>query len=293
MVIRTKTLTDAVAAKVEYPQALPIAGGTDVMVDINFGRARPGVLLDLTRVAELREHEANGHELRVGAGVPFSSIIEGFGDAAPALAQAARTVGSPQIRNRGTIGGNLGTASPAGDALPVLLATDARVEIAAADRTRSVPIGEFFVGPRRSVLRPDELITGVRLPPARGPQQYAKVGPRNAMVIAVCSLALSFDLETRRIGIGLGSVGPTVLPAPAASEFLASVFEEQGQWERPRPLAEPVVGRFGELVAGAARPIDDVRGTAQYRRHAVGVLARRLLARAWTGRELSEQRWAV
>jgi CO/xanthine dehydrogenase FAD-binding subunit len=190
---------------------------------------------------------------------------------------AARTVGSPQIRARGTVGGNLGSASPAGDAHPPLLADHALVEVASMRGVRRVPIAEFFTGPRRSVLAPDELIAAFLVAPADGPRQFAKVGTRNAMVIAVCAFALSLRADKRSVGTGIGSAAPTPVRAPEAEEFLAAEL----QWETGTALPDPVVARFGELVAAAAAPIDDVRGTAAYRRHALSVLARRTLHWAW------------
>ena len=267
--------------KAAHPEALPISGGTDIMVDLNFDRSRPDTMMDLTRVPELGEwSQENGH-LRVGAGVTYSRIIAELGDLLPGLAIASRTVGSPQIRNRGTVGGNMGTASPAGDALPPLYVSDAEVEVASIGETRRVPIQEFITAPKRTALRPDELIAAFHVPKAGGPQQYAKVGTRNAMVIAVCSLGLAIHPEQKKICTCIGSVGPTPIRAYEAEEFVRGVLEERGLWESPCALEEAALGRFGELVAGAARPIDDIRGSAEYRRHAVGVLARRTLRWAW------------
>jgi CO/xanthine dehydrogenase FAD-binding subunit len=269
----------ALALKAEHPEALPIAGGTDVMVELNFDRVRPQAMLDLTRVAELSEWATEDGRLRVGAGVSYTRIIDELGDRLPSLAVASRTVGSPQIRNRGTVGGNLGTASPAGDALPPLYVADAEVELASVEGTRRVPIGEFVTGPKRTCAREDELIAAFVVPAAAGPQQFAKIGTRNAMVIAVCSVALAIWPERRAVRVCLGSAGPTPLRAPDAEEFIADVLESL--WDSRAPISESAAARFGELVAAAAAPIDDVRGSAAYRRHALGVLGRRTLAWAW------------
>ncbi|RRR97459.1 FAD binding domain-containing protein [Glycomyces terrestris] len=222
---RPAAVDEAVRLLAEHPEAVPVAGGTDLMVAVNYRLARPEAMLDLTGVAELREWADEGDAVRIGSGVPYARITAELAAVLPGLAAAARTVGSPQIRNRGTLGGNLATASPAGDGHPPLLATGATVEIASAAGARRVPIGEFFLGPKRSALRPGELVTAVTVPKAAGPQQFLKVGTRNAMVIAVCSFALALD--------------------------------------------------------PAARPIDDVRGTADYRRHALAVCAARALRRVW------------
>ena len=268
---------DALAAKSAYPDAVPIAGGTDVMVELNFDRRRPPALLDLTRIGELTEWGTDGDLLRIGAGVTYRRIITELGDRLPGLAMAARTVGSPQIRNRGTVGGNLGSASPAGDAHPPLLAAGALVELASVRGVRRLPVAEFFTGPKRSVRAPDELIAAFLLPSDRGLHQFAKIGSRNAMVIAVCSFALALRPATGEVGTGIGSAGPTPLRALAAERLLAGELP----WRTGAELPDALVGRFGELVAAAAAPIDDVRGTADYRRHALSVLARRTLRWAW------------
>jgi len=271
--LQAASLADALDIKASRPDALPVAGGTDVMVGVNFGRLRPPALLDLTRLPELDVIDRGGPRLRIGAGVTYARLIAELGDVLPGLAMAARTVGSPQIRNRGTMGGNLGTASPAGDCHPVLLVAGAEVEVASVRGTREIPAGEFFTGPKRNALAPDELITAILVPPATGPQLFAKVGTRNAMVIAVCSLALALPARKAMrpdVRVALGSAGPVPLRATAAEELLA------GELATGR-LTDAVVRRFGQLVAAAAQPIDDVRGTAAYRRHALDVLARRML----------------
>ncbi|MGH3257839.1 MAG: FAD binding domain-containing protein [Streptosporangiaceae bacterium] len=278
------SLTEAIEAKAEVPGAVPIAGGTDVMVEINFDARRPEALLDLNRVAELTTWERVDGWVRLGAGVTYARLIAELGDVLPGLAMAARTVGSPQIRNRGTVGGNLGAASPAGDCHPVLLATGAIVEVTSVRGPRQIPAAEFFVGPKRHALAADELITSVLIPAAPGPQQFAKVGTRNAMVIAVCAFALELrpgGMSSARVGTGIGSAGPTPLRAPDAEEYLDEALTGAGLWESADPLPAAVAQRFGDLVGAAARPIDDVRGTAAYRRHALSVLARRTLGWAW------------
>ena len=283
--LQPASLAEAIAAKAEHPDAVPIAGGTDVMVEINFDVRRPEALLDLNRVPELTSWDQAGGRVRLGSGLTYARIIGEVGGLLPGLALAARTVGSPQIRNRGTIGGNLGAASPAGDCHPVLLATGAVVEALSVRGTRLIPAAEYYLGPKRSALAPDELITSVLVPRARGAQQFAKIGTRNAMVIAVCAFALDLrppgSGRPGSVGTGIGSAGPTPLRAVDAEEFLAGALEDSGRWESAAPLPDPVVRRFCELVAQAARPIDDVRGTAAYRRHALSVLARRTLGWAW------------
>src|SRR5260370_7781335 len=213
---RPGTWADALALRAEQPGVRAIAGGTDLMVEINFGRSRPAALLDLTGIPELAEWSADGPVIRLGAGVPYTRIIAELGDRLPGLAMASRTVGSPELGNRGTVGGNLGPASPAGAAHPALLADDTVVEAASVRGTRDIPIREFFTGVKRSALDGDELIAAVRVPVADGPQQFSKVGVRNAMVIAVCSFAIALHPERGPVGPGLASAPPTPRPAPSA-----------------------------------------------------------------------------
>jgi CO/xanthine dehydrogenase FAD-binding subunit len=268
---------EALEIKAAHPEAVPIFGGTDVMVDLNFDRERPDAVLDLTRVPELGEWDAEDGRLRVGAGVTYTRIIRELGEELPGLAMASRTVGSPQIRNRGTVGGNLGTASPAGDALPPLYASDAEVELASTEGTRRLPVAKFITGPKRNAMRPDELIAAFHVPRAEGPQQYAKIGTRNAMVIAVCAFGLALHPAQKKVGACLGSAAPTPVRAGEAEEFIEGVLE----WDSRGEIGDSALARFGELVGEAASPISDVRGTAAYRAHAVGVLARRTLKWAW------------
>ncbi|MEQ4716374.1 xanthine dehydrogenase family protein subunit M [Nonomuraea sp. B19D2] len=274
--LRPTTWEEALAAKADRPDAVPIQGGTDVMVEINMDVRRPAALLDLNQVAELREWDMADGMCRVGAAVPYAAIIEELGGSLPGLAQASRTVGSPQIRNRGSVGGNLGAASPAGDSHPPLLAADAVVEVESRERgVRMIPAAEFYLGVKRNALEPDELIRAVHVKPATGPQYFSKVGTRNAMVIAVCSFAIALHPDERRVGTGIGSAAPTPRRAFDAEELLARELD----WAAP--LDPALARRFGELCAAAAAPIDDVRGTAAYRVHAVGVMARRTLTWAW------------
>jgi CO/xanthine dehydrogenase FAD-binding subunit len=233
--LQPRSLHDALAAKAERPEAVAIAGGTDVMVELNFDRRRPEVVLDLSRVGELAAWDRQDGRLRVGAGVTYTRAIAELAGDLPGLAIAARTVGSPQIRNRGTIGGNLGSASPAGDCHPPLLATGAEVEVASTGGSRRIPIDQFFTGPKTSALAPDELICAVHLAAAPGPQQFAKIGTRNAMVIAVCSFALALDPGRGRVGTGIGSAGPTPLRARDAEAFLQGVLESEGLWASRAP----------------------------------------------------------
>ncbi|MEW1546253.1 FAD binding domain-containing protein [Streptomyces tsukubensis] len=279
--LRPATWDEALAAKAAHPAAVPVAGGTDVMVEINFDHRRPGHLMDLNRIDELGQWEVGETAVRLGASVPYTRIITELRAELPGLALASRTVASPQIRNRGGVGGNLGTASPAGDAHPALLAAGAEVEVASVRGSRRIPIDAFYTGVKRNALAPDELIRAVHIARADGPQQFGKVGTRNAMVIAVCAFGLALHPATRTVRTGIGSAAPTPVRAKAAEEFLAAALAEGGCWENGRAVSPSAAAEFAALAAGACSPIDDVRGTAAYRRHAVGVLARRTLTWAW------------
>ncbi|HJP74733.1 MAG TPA: FAD binding domain-containing protein [Pseudonocardiaceae bacterium] len=278
--LRPGSWSEALRIKAQRPDAVPISGGTDVMVELNFDHRRPAALIDLNPVTELAQWSETDGKIRLGAAVPYARIIDELGDKLPGLAMASRTVGSPQIRNRGTVGGNLGAASPAGDTHPVLLATDATIEVASTRGTRMVPAGDFYTGVKRNALEPDELIAAIHLSAADGPQQFAKVGTRNAMVIAVCSFGLSLSPATRKVGAAVGSSAPTPRHAKDAEDFITGELADL--WDRPKPLPDNVIDYFGDLASAAAAPIDDVRGSAAYRRHALAVLAKRTLRWAWT-----------
>lgn len=280
-VLRPVSLDEALAMKAARPEATAIAGGTDLMVDLNAHRLQPPAMIDVSHVPELGEWRHEDDSFFLGAGVTYARIVAELGELVP-LVQAARTIGSPPIRTRGTVGGNLGTASPAGDALPVLAAYDAEILLASAAGSRTLPWHEFLLGPKRTALRDDELIVGARWPLHAHRGSFSKVGTRNAIVIAVASLALVLDLEQRQVRVALGSVGPTVLRAPEAEAFAAAALD----WNDPEaPLPVQVSEQFGALVGAVVRPIDDVRGSAAYRREACRVLGCRALG--WLANERS------
>ena len=284
-VLLPRTLEEALELAASSPGVVPIAGGTDVMVELNMDLGRPETLMDVSRLPELFEIRREISQLFLGAGVTYTRIMRELSDHT-ALVQASRSVGSPQIRNRGTVGGNLGTGSPAGDALPVLAAWDAEVVLGRADgTTRSLPWREFLTGVKETAREPGELILGARWSVPRGPGSFSKIGTRNAMVIAVANLCLQLDEPTRSVRVALGSVAPTVVRSDAAETFAAQALQDAGVWDdRRMHLAPDVIERFGELVVEAASPIDDVRGTSVYRRHAVAVMARRALGWALADR---------
>src|SRR5438132_855875 len=260
-----RDVDDALENLSSVKDATLLAGGTDLLVEINFGRARPTHVIVIDRLDELKALDRNGH-IRMGALVTYTRmLVDDPGSAA--LREAARTVGSPQIRNAGTLGGNLGTASPAGDTLPVLAALDAAVVLRSKNGERRVPFGDYMTGPKRTVRRTDELIVAAEWDDAGTAQTYMFVSTRNAMAISIAGLAIVVDRARKRAGIALGSCGPTIIRASEAERFAGGALDEAG-WERPHRPTDATAKELGRLVAAAARPIDDVRGTAAYRRHA-------------------------
>lgn len=271
-----RKVDDALALLQAYPSAEILAGGTDLLVEINFGRRRPERIVAIDRLDELKGLRRDGR-IEMGALVTYTRMLdEDCGSVA--LREAARTIGSPQIRNAATIGGNLGTASPAGDTLPVLAALDATVSLASRAGSRDVSFAEFMTGPKRSVRRGDELIASVAWDDAGPAQTYMFAATRNAMAISIAGLAVVADRRRRRVGVALGSCGPTIIRAIEAERFAAGLFDEAG-WERPHRPSDTAAAEFGRLAAAASRPIDDVRGTAAYRRHVLAVMGRRALGR--------------
>ena len=279
-VIIAKSVNEACAVLAENPATTVLAGGTDLMVQANRGAHSLESVLDLSRVPELKNWALEGSEMVLGAGISYTDLADPqIAALVPALTQAARTVGSPQIRNAGTLGGNLATASPAGDTIPVLVAMDAVLQLKSSTENREVAITEFITGVKTNALKPGEIIQSIKMPVFQGPQEFLKVGTRNAMVISVVSLALVTDYLGRKLRVGVGSVSPVPFRATAAEEFIAQEFD----WETNSALSEKVINKFSELVADSTKPIDDHRGTADYRKHAVGVLAKRALERVCAG----------
>jgi CO/xanthine dehydrogenase FAD-binding subunit len=275
LVARPTSLSGVFDALDELPGAHLLAGGTDLMVEVNFGHRQPPAVVALRRVEELRGYEVLDDEVVLRSGVTWTEVEHDLADVLPGLAAAARTVGSPQMRNAGTVGGNIGTASPAGDGLPVLGALDATVVLARRDGERRLPLPEVITGVKQTAIEPGEVIREIRVPRLDGPQQFLKVGTRNAMVISIVVCGLAVDRAGRSVRLGLGSVAPRPLRAVAAEAFIAGAID----WDR---LTAPpdAVARFGELAREAADPISDQRGTAEFRRHAVGVVAARALRRS-------------
>ena len=271
-----QTITETLGLLADQPEAELLAGGTDFMVEVNFAHRRPREVIALSRVDELRGWTRENGNVVLRAGLTYSEMQHNeLAALVPGLAQAARTVGSPQIRNAGTLGGNLGTASPAGDTLPVLAALDAEITVRSAAASRVLGLDELHTGPKQHNLGPDELITEVRVPAAVGRQEFLKIGTRNAMVISVCSVALVADPASRTVRCAIGAAGPVIIRAREAEAWLA----DRVDWDSSASVDPAVADEFGTMVGSAARPIDDHRSTADYRRHAVGVLGARALRR--------------
>lgn len=266
------SLTEATQLLTKHPDAHLLTGGTDMMVEVNFNHRHPETVIALRNIPEFQKWSIDTESglVHIGSSVPYATMEHGeLAKALPALAEAARTVGSPQIRAAGSIGGNLGTCSPAGDSLPVLSALDAVVHLQSEKSTRSVSFAEFMLGPKRNARQLDEIITGVTIPLTNGWQGYAKVGVRNAMVISVASVCLA--IHNGQVRVALGSVGPTIIRCSESEAWINGVGLEN--------VDHAIAQAFGNKVRAESRPIDDHRSTAEYRRHAVGVLAARLLLR--------------
>lgn len=295
------TLDEAVEALQDTPDAHLLAGGTDFCVEVNFGLRRPPAVVALRRVAELRMWQVQGDRIVIGAGTTYADMLEHLREEVPALAAAARTVGSPQIRNAGTLGGNIATASPAGDTLPVLVALDAQVTLRGPSGVRSIALRDLVVGVKRTAIEPGEVVTAVSFERPGGSQQFLKVGTRNAMVIAIASVAVVLDVGRRQVRCALGSVAPVPLRAVAAERHAVEeldwsrLAERRASGTRVSPgassgrqaaegrdapfMTDSAIGRFGELCALGCAPITDHRSTAEYRRRAVEVIAARALRR--------------
>lgn len=248
--LEPKSVGEALRMLEDDPKLVPLAGCTDVYVNLNFGTLPSRRFLDLWRLDGLRKIEVRGGVLSIGALATYTSILRSplVAKRLPILAAAAREIGGVQIQNRGTLGGNVANASPAGDTLPVLAVADALVVLRSTAGTRRVPFNGFYTGYRASVRRPDELIVALETPRLSGRQWFRKVGTRAAQAISKVVFAGVRSEEPR---LALGSVAPTVVRLPKTEAVLA----EGGSLARAR-----------ETLAAEIRPIDDVRSTADYRR---------------------------
>jgi CO/xanthine dehydrogenase FAD-binding subunit len=262
--LEPRSLRDALAMLRDEGPLTPLAGCTDLYVGLNFGTLGDTRFLDLWRLDALRRIEARGDALSIGALATHTDLIRSplVRARIPMLAAAAREIGGAQIQNRGTIGGNVANASPAGDTLPVFAAVDAVVVLQSAAATRRVPFTSFYTGYRQTVRRPDELIVAIEVPPVRGRQWFRKVGTRAAQAISKVVVAGVVGHDVR---LALGSVAPTVVRAARTEAALAAGASVEAA---QRTLMDEIA------------PIDDVRSTAEYRRRvAANLLARMLAAR--------------
>lgn len=270
-----ETLAEAVAALHARPQAHVIAGGTELMPDFVAGRKHPSGLVALRRVAELRGIRREGDTLVIGAATTIVELLDVAADA-PGLAAAAASLGTPQVRNLGTIGGNVMSALPFRNLLAALIALDAEIELAGPDGSRRVPYRDFTLAPGETVRAPGEIVAAIRVPVLDGFQDYVKVGRRNAQFVAVSGAALVVDRGARTVRIGLGNAGPTPVRATAAEAHAAAAID----WDAGTLDADAAT-ECGRLAAEGCEPPHDVIASAAYRRHATGVLTRRLLERAF------------
>jgi CO/xanthine dehydrogenase FAD-binding subunit len=291
-VYRPRDWDEALTIRSTYVDALPIAGGTDVMVALNRDHLRPPALLDLSRIAGLADWCEEEGRVHLGCGTTYTDVCELHAARLPGFAMVARGVGSRQVRNRGTLGGSLGTASAAGDLHPMMLAADADVEVRSRRGSRWIPAWRFYSesGSRRTALDPDELITGIRVPVPAGPQRFVRIGRRRAMVKTMCSVAVVLDVRNRRVRVGVGAVGVVPCRAFAAEEVLAAEIGANA-WDSREGLQDKCVQKFADLVVRSVDAHTDLRATAAYRRHALGVLARRSIRDIWNDRQSEGESW--
>lgn len=259
---RPRSLKAALALLADDPTLSPIAGCTDVFVGLHFGTLDQRRFIDLWALDELRGIRLVKDTVRIGALATFTTIIKSalVQRRVPMLVAASREIGGAQIQNRGTLGGNIANASPAGDTLPVLAAADARIVLRSATGERVVPFNDFYTGYRKSLRRPDELIAAIEIPPIQGQQWWRKVGTRRAQAISKVMMAGVRGLHVR---VAIGSVAPTVVRANAA----AGVLSVGGS------IADAQAALRSEIT-----PIDDIRSTGEYRTR----VAENLLAQFWT-----------
>ncbi len=268
-----RSIDECFAIRNEHPSAVLLAGGTDVLARLKDSLDWPP-LIDISRVEELKGISAGDGHIRVGALTTYTEITHSdiIAQRAGVLAQAAQTVGSPQIRNRGTIGGNLANASPAGDTIPPLYVLDAAIELVSEKGSRTIPVTDFFTGPGKTVLQPREMIASVRIPINEGWRGvFVRLGQRAALAISKVSLAVCVKATNGHIDqarISLGAVAPTVIRAPRTEELLAGA-----------DLSDDLIKKACEMIREEASPITDIRSVAEYRRDMCGVLLERGLKR--------------
>lgn len=276
-VLLPESLAELLTLRAKMPEGRILAGGTDLLVQLRKAGQRPPMVICTDRVAELAGIGALPGEIHIGAAVTLQRLVESsvIREHLPALHQAASVMASPPVRHAATLGGNLCTASPAGDTLPPLYVLGAWVILRRTAGERSMPLEKFLIGPGETMLQPDEVLTAVRIPRPHTSacSSYHKVGRRQAMAIAVASMAASLEWDQSgrlaRIKLAWGSVGPGIVTLPEVERFIAQ-----------RDLSEQTLRTAAKLVYDGVRPINDVRAGADYRRRLAGNLLLRLLAEA-------------
>jgi CO/xanthine dehydrogenase FAD-binding subunit len=263
----------------KHPAARVIAGGTELLADQALDLFRPNGYLHVGRVEALQSIAIDSQSVRIGAGVTIEGLGQGaLAEALPILAQLAQTIGTPQARRRGTVGGNLGNGLPDRSLAPALLALGCNVILRSSARgERNLPLSDFLQGRGRTALADDELITGITVERRQGFQRYTQVGPRSALVYPTVATALVVDASKRWLALGIANAADTAIRAKQAEAAASAAID----WEQGR-LPMGVAEDFGQRAAAACTPCDDLQASAAYRRHAVAVMARRLLEEAFS-----------
>lgn len=275
-----ETVEEGLAAKLRRPGSVFVAGGTEVIADQNLELREPAPYVSLRRIAELQQIDLRPDRVTIGAGVTIARLLtEPIRSAVPLLAKAARSFGTRQVRNRATVGGNIASGLPDRTLLPCLLVLDADVDLRLQSATRRLQLDEFLKEDGRTALASDELLVSASMKPLSGYQDYVMVGPRNAQFYPTVSMALVADEQARSIRLALGNAGPKAMRARAAEAFARSSIS----WDR-REVSSKVADEFGVIAAEHCSPISDAAAGADYRRHAVKVMARRLLSRVFEER---------
>ncbi len=272
-----ESINEALDTKQKRPSSRFISGGTEVIADQNLGLLEPEGYISLRRIKELHTIEPKSDGLYIGAGVVVAQLLD---DKAMAqvilLKKAARAFGTRQVRNRATVGGNIASGLPDRTLLPCLLALEATVHLQSAKGKRSLPIKDFLIEPGKTAISKDEILTGTTVPYVKGFQEYYMVGPRNAQFFVTACLALVVDEANKNVRLGLGNAGPTAMRAKEAEEYANNAID----WKK-QTVDETIAIKFGEIAAENCSPVSDAAASAAYRRHAIKVMSKRILLRAF------------
>jgi len=272
-----RALEDLAEAEAGGRKIVPLAGGTNLIVDIRAGRERPERVVGLANVGELCGIEADGERVSIGARTTVSDLLASaeIAAAAPSLIDASKVFAGQMVRNTATVGGNIACGSPAADLVPPLMSLDAELTLASKSGQRTVPLDEYCLGYKQDARRPDELITKISWPrlPANAVNSFYKLARRKGDAITITGVAVTVAAEGGKCAMArivLGAVSPVVLRAKAAEAML------EGE-----ALTAELIADAASRAAGECSPIDDVRASAEYRRHTVEALTRRLVSQAW------------